>query len=86
MKSGSLGKNISEIDIHTSPFGVWLLLNDTEYFLSYKDYPWFREAKVSELYDVKLLHKTHIYWPALDVDLGLDSLINPEKYPLTYRD
>lgn len=86
MKSKRLGKNISEIDIHTSPFGVWLLVRDTEYFLPYNEYPWFQDARISDVYDVQLLHKTHLYWPTLDVDLDLDSLNNPEKYPLTYRD
>jgi len=86
MKLKNLGKNISGVEIHTSPFGVWLLVHDTEYFLSYKDYPWFSDAKISELYNVELLHKTHLHWPNLDIDLNLDSLINPEKYPLTYRD
>ena len=85
MKLTNLGKNISAVELHTSPFGVWVLVHDTEYFLSYKDYPWFREAKIAELYEVELLHNTHLYWPILDVDLGLDSLKNPEKYPLTYR-
>lgn len=86
MKSGNLGKSISGVDLHTSPFGVWVLVQDTEYFLSYQDYPWFQEAKVSDLYNVELLHHTHLYWPSLDIDLGLDSLKNPEKYPLVYRD
>jgi hypothetical protein len=84
MKSKKLGKNISKIEINTSPFGVWLLVADMEYFLSYADYPWFSQAKISELYNVELLHKSHLHWPDLDVDLDLDSLENPEKYPLVY--
>lgn len=79
------GKNISEVAIHTSSFGIWLIVHDTEYFLSYKDYPWFREAKISDIDDVELLHGVHLHWRALDVDLDLDALDNPEKYPLSYR-
>ncbi len=86
MKSKNAGKLTSAVEIHTSPFGVWILVHDTEYFLSYKDYPWFQDAKISEIYQVELLHDSHLYWPSLDVDLGLDSLKNPEKYPLNYRD
>jgi hypothetical protein len=85
MKSNNLGKNISSIEIHTSFFGVWLLVLDTEFFLPYKEYPWFQDAKISELYNVKLINETHIYWPSLDVDLELNGLINPEKYPLIYH-
>jgi len=29
-----------------------------------------------------LLHGFHLYWPDLDVDLEIDNLENPEKYPL----
>ena len=85
MKSERLGKNISRIEINTSSFGIWLLVHDAEYFLSYIDYPWFREAKISEIYDVELLFETHIHWPSLDVDLDLNSLENLEKYPLIYH-
>lgn len=86
MKSKKLGKNISEIEIHSSPNGIWLLVHDTEYFLPYEEYPWFQAAKISDLYTVKLLHTTHLHWPTLDVDLDLDSLDNTEKYPLVYRE
>ena len=27
----------------------------------------------------------HLRWPALDVDLTLDSIVNPEAYPLVSR-
>ena len=57
-----------------------------EYFLPYSEYPWFQNAKISELYHVELLHSTHLYWPELDIDLNLDLLKNPEKYPLIYRE
>lgn len=86
MTLGNLGKSISPVDIHTSPFGVWVLVEDCEYFLSYNDYAWFQSAKISELYNVELLHQTHLYWPMLDIDLDIDSLKNPDKYPLSYRD
>jgi len=51
----------------------------------YKDYPWFKEAKISEVYNVQLLHGMHLHWPDLDVDLELEALQYPEKYPLSYR-
>jgi hypothetical protein len=27
----------------------------------------------------------HLYWPQLDVDLTVDSIEQPERYPLTSR-
>jgi len=76
------GNIISQIDIHTSVSGIWLLVNDDEYFLPFKEYPWFFNARVAELYHVKLLHVSHLYWPDLDVDLDLTALKKPENYPL----
>jgi hypothetical protein len=32
-----------------------------------------------------LLHGYHLYWPELDVDLEIDDLENPEKYPLKWK-
>jgi hypothetical protein len=29
-----------------------------------------------------MLHGFHLYWPELDIDLEIDNLENPEKYPL----
>jgi len=40
-----------------------------------------RQNKAS-IQNVKLLHGFHLYWPKLDVDLEIDNLENPEKYPL----
>jgi hypothetical protein len=40
---------------------------------------------VAELLHVEILHKTHLYWPDLDVDLAVDSLTDPGKFPLVYH-
>jgi hypothetical protein len=68
-----------------TPFGIWLFVKGKEYFLSYKDYPYFRQQVLSAIQDVQLLHGYHLYWPQLDVDLEIDNIENPEKYPLQYR-
>lgn len=75
----------SKIEINLTPNGLWLLIGEKEYFLSYKDYPWFMDATISEIYNVRLLRHSHLHWENLDIDLDLDCLKNPEKYPLTYR-
>ena len=86
MKSFVRGKNTLEVEIQDiSKNGVWLYAKGKEYFLSYKIYPWFEDAKVSEIYHVQFLHGNHLYWPDLDVDLELESLEHPEKYPLIYK-
>ena len=83
MKSKKLGKNISETEVtNVSKHGFWMLINGKEYFLAFKDFPWFREATISQITNVKLIHSQHLYWTDLDVDLELESLENLEKYPL----
>lgn len=86
MKSRALGKNISAVEVlNTSPHGFWLWVHGKEYFLPYTQYPWFRNATVGELYNVELLHETHLHWPNLDIDLEVESLEQPTGYPLIYK-
>ena len=68
-----------------SRHGIWLYWHDREFFLAYGQFPWFREAKVSDILDVRLESPEHLYWPALDVDLSLSILQEPERYPLVSR-
>lgn len=65
-----------------SQHGFWILLSGKEYFLPFEKFPWFKKASVADLTNIQLLHKTHLYWPALDVDLSVDIIENPEKYKL----
>ena len=85
MKSKKRGKNISSVEVlNVSQQGVWILLLDKEYFLPYKEFPWFKDARLRDIQDVRLLHGFHLYWKSLDVDLELESLESLEKYPLKY--
>jgi len=68
-----------------SKHGIWVLIGDKEFFLSFDQYPWFQKATINQIYDMKCYHDKHLYWPLLDVDLELESLIYPEAYPLVYK-
>lgn len=86
MTSSTLGASTLQAEVtNIDRFGFWLLVNDHEYFLPYQDFPWFQQAKVEQILDVELLHGNHLHWPQLDVDLCLDSLAEPEAFPLIYR-
>lgn len=82
MKSLRHGKNILVSVENITPFGIWIFVKEKEYFLSYKDYPYFKNQTLSSIQNVQLLHGYHLYWPELDVDLEIDNLENPQKYPL----
>ncbi|MFN2207900.1 MAG: DUF2442 domain-containing protein, partial [Candidatus Promineifilaceae bacterium] len=65
-----------------SGHGVWLLVGDRELFMSYDDFPWFKDAPVGKVLNVEEPSLGHFYWPDLDVDVGLETIENPEKFPL----
>ena len=86
MNSLAHGKNISQVEVtHISSHGVWLLLSGTEYFMPYTQFPWFKDARVADILNVEQLRQGHLYWPELDVDLGIDSIDNPQRFPLAAR-
>lgn len=86
MTSQRRGKNILRAEIQgISKYGMWLYIDRREYFLSFREYPWFKKASLSSLYNVRCLFGFHLYWPDLDADLELGSLSEPEKYPLVYK-
>ena len=66
-------------------WGVWVHVLGREYFLDYERFPWFRSATVSQVHGVRLVRKSYLRWHELDVDLELDCLDHPERYPLAYR-
>jgi hypothetical protein len=57
-------------------------VDDRELFVPFKEFPWFREATVREITNVELPSPHHLYWPDLDIDLAVESIEHPEKYPL----
>lgn len=86
MKSSALGERTSLVEVsNIDSFGVWLLMGDKEYFLPYDDFPWFSDATVAQILNVELVHGEHLRWPDLDVDLCIESLANPERFPLIYN-
>jgi hypothetical protein len=85
MKSSKPGKDISVSVENITPFGIWLYVKEKEYFLSFKDFPYFKDQTLNSIQNVQLLHGYHLYWPELDIDLEIDNLENPGKYPLKSR-
>ena len=83
MSLQALGENTSLTEVtNVSAHGLWLLSGETELFLSYKDFPWFKNAPIGEVLNVEEPTPGHFYWPDLDVDIGLETIENPERFPL----
>ena len=77
------GDSISEVEItHVSSNGIWMLTHQEEFFLSYEDFPWFKDQRINAILDVEELQTGHFYWPEIDVDLTLEIIKHPECFPL----
>ena len=72
------GVEVTNISSH----GVWLLAGDRELFMAYEDFPWFKDASVAKVLNVEEQSPGHFYWPDLDIDLGIETIEYPERFPL----
>ena len=61
------------------------LLGDEELFLPFTEFPWFRDAAIGMILHVELPSPNHLYWPDLDVDLSVESIRHPDRFPLVSR-
>jgi hypothetical protein len=86
MNVATAGKLTSGVEVaNVSPHGFWLLLGEEELFVSFSSFPWFRDATIAQITNVKLPSVRHLYWPDLDIDLAVESIRNPEAFALVSR-
>ena len=86
MKSAKLGKRTSVVEVtNVSVHGFWILIQDKEHFLPFEQFPWFKDAAIAQLVNVELQSAQHLYWPDLDVDLAVESIEFPERFPLVSK-
>ena len=80
------GQHILDVEVtNISAHGIWLFTENHEYFMSYEDFPWFRDATIRDILAVEQPSPGHFYWPSLDVDLSLEIIQNPRRFPLKSR-
>ena len=83
MSSQMLGKNISITEVtNISSHGIWLFSKGKEFFMPYDEFPWFKDAPLGKALNVKEITPNHFYWPDLDIDLSLEAIEHPERFPL----
>lgn len=86
MKSQPHGDNTSTLEVtNISKHGFWIMIREQEMFLPFDRFPWFRDAPVGKIVNVERPSEQHLYWPELDIDLEIDMILNPERYPLVSR-
>ena len=65
--------------------GIMLSVLGRDYFLSYNRIPWMQDAPIRSVLNVQMSSPEAIEWPDLDVDLEVESLQHPERYPLVIK-
>ncbi len=85
MSSSQLGSNISVAVTDISPDGIWALLHGEEHFMPFEQFPWFKKATVEQILNVIEESPGSYHWPDLDVDLGIETIRNPDQFPLVAR-
>lgn len=83
MSSVAPGPSFSGTEVtNVSRHGLWVIVDDEELFLPYDEFPWFKKASIEAILNLECPQPHHLCWPDLDVDLTVDSIRNPEQYPL----
>ena len=54
--------------------------------MNFSDYPAFQSAAIEQIFTMQYISPTQLHWPELDVDIEIDALDEPEKYPLLWKD
>lgn len=65
--------------------GLMLSVLGQDYFISFNRLPWMKDAAIIDVLDVQMCGDDAIEWPKLDIDLEIDSLKHPERYPLVMK-
>jgi len=83
MNSLMLGNNTLAVEVtNISSHGVWLLAHNKELFMSYADFPWFKDQPIKSILNVEEQSPNHFYWPDIDVDLTAEMIEHPNRFPL----
>ncbi len=86
MSSAMPGTITSHVEVtNVSAHGFWLLVAEAEYFVPFAEFPWFREAPIGKLLNVTMPAAHHLHWPDLDIDLAVESIAHPERFPLVSK-
>src|SRR5947207_71554 len=89
-KSSNGGANIiaassAEAEVTSiSAHGFWLYLGGRELFVSFQEFPWFADAPVRKIANLRWQKPDQLYWPELDIDLSVESIEHPECFPLHF--
>ena len=55
------------------------------HLIHYENFPWFKNQTVNDITKVETFGQGHLYWENLDIDLSLEMIEHPERFPLQAR-
>ena len=80
------GNAILDVEVtDVSKDGFCLRIGHERLHLPYKEFPWFRDAPLAHVRKVTMPYPDSVRWPDLDIDLAVESIRHPERFPLVYR-
>jgi hypothetical protein len=86
MISSKSGTDISDCSITSiNDLGIYVLIENNEYFIPFTDYPGFKNASLNQVFKVRFYPPTQLHWEDIDVDIELQALMKPESFPLIYK-
>jgi hypothetical protein len=86
MSSKNYGTSISHCEVtDINKNGIRMIIEEKEYFLSFADFPMFKDLPVEKIFKVDYHPPAHLRWEEFDIDIELDSLENLENYPLLFH-
>jgi hypothetical protein len=86
MISSKSGTSILDCNITSiNDLGIWILIENKEYFIPFADYSGFKNASLKQVFAVKFLPPSQLRWDEIDIDIELQALAQPEAFPLIYH-
>lgn len=86
MNSSPAGASLSNSEVtNLEQTGLWVLVAGKEYFIPYADYPAFTKATIAQIFNLQMPGPGQLHWPDLDIDIEVEALEAPGKFPLAYR-
>lgn len=83
LSAGLQNTSVSVLMINAQ--GIMLSVLGHDYFISYNRVPWLKDARIRDVLNVQISGRSAIEWPDLNVDLEIESLKHPERYPLIIK-
>ena len=83
-RSGKRFTGTAEV-VSVTAAGVSIIIDGRERFMPFAGFPWFKDATIAQILNVEHDFEDDLRWPDLDVDLHVESIDHPERFPLIWR-